>query len=131
SLKPLDYVATVRRMGVVCFRLAMIMTALRGMEEGNHSRVRQCENRDFNTVMAMVSVLLRHSSKVFSSLPEDRKRKVITRRDEAFLEALPKNFCRQNYLEIATTLKIPHKTAERYVYKFVRKNVLQREGFDA
>lgn len=131
SLKPLDYVATVRRMGVVCFRLAMIMTALRGMEEGNHSRVRQCENRDFNTVMAMVSVLLRHSSKVFSSLPEDRKRKVITKRDEAFLEALPKNFCRQNYLEIATTLKIPHKTAERYVYKFVKKNVLQREGFDA
>ena len=68
-----DYVATVRRMGLNAFRLAMILVALRTLEDGEITEQRECTNLDFENVMIMVKVLIKHSSRVFNCLPEEVK----------------------------------------------------------
>src|SRR5690606_21210959 len=68
NLHPEEYVATVRRMGLSCFRLTMIFSALRIPEDGEISAERSCIDADFDNALAMVKVLIRHSSRVFFSL---------------------------------------------------------------
>lgn len=122
-----DYIATVRRMGLIAYRIAMLFTALRIMEDGDVNKIRQCEDVDFNNAIAMVAVLIQHSSQVFNALPADTKLPQRSNRKERFLESLPSQFSNQDYLDSATKLNIPHKTAEGYITKFVKAGLIHRD----
>jgi len=130
NLQSDEYIATVRRMGLIAFRIMMIFTALRIMDDGDVSRKRECDEVDFENSLTMVKVLIKHSSKVFSSLPEEVKISKQPNRKERFLDSLPKSFNRQDYLDTATKLEIPHKTAEGYITAFVKAGLLHREKQD-
>ena len=64
-----DYVGSIRRLGLIAFRLAMIMTALRIIDTGEISSVLVCNDSDFNTVMEIVKVLVLHAAYIFEQLP--------------------------------------------------------------
>lgn len=130
ALQGLDYIATVRRMGLIAFRISMIFSALRILETGDTSAQVICEERDFQAAISMVKVLVKHSSKVFNELPEDEKPPSRKNRKQKFLEALPKNFNRQKYLEVAKALNVPDKTAEGYITEFAKKGLIHREMQD-
>jgi hypothetical protein len=66
-----DYLATVRRLGLITFRMAMILTALRIMDNGNISSPLVCRDNDFNTALSMVKILVQHAAQVFQQLPSD------------------------------------------------------------
>lgn len=153
NLQGLDYMATIRRLGLIAFRFCMLFSALRILEmphiqfnkngvafDGTTGEIYNfghqtadlssniiCEKRDFNIALEMIKVLIIHSSKVFSELPEEEQKPTRKNRKEKFLYALPKNFNRQKYLEIAKSLKIPAKTAEGYITSFVKTNLIHRE----
>lgn len=128
NLQPEEYIATVRRLGLIAFRIAMLFTTLRIMEDGEVNSIRQCENVDFDNALAMVQVLVKHSSKVFNDLPIEQKSKKRLNKKERFLEDLPKKFSRQDYLNTADKLKINHKTAEGYITSFTKSNLIHREA---
>lgn len=128
NLQPDDYIATVRRLGLIAFRIIMLFSAFRIMEDGDVNQVRYCEDVDFSNTLEMISVLVKHSSKVFNDLPAEPKQVKPANRKERFLEALPYQFSRQDYLEIANKFKIPHKTAEGYITKFVSAGLIHREA---
>lgn len=130
ALQGLDYIATVRRMGLIAFRISMILSALRILETGDTSEQVICEERDFQAAISMVKVLVKHSSKVFNELPEDEKPPSRKNRKQKFLEALPKNFNRQKYLEVAKALNVADKTAEGYITEFAKKGLIHREMQD-
>lgn len=130
ALQGLDYIATVRRMGLIAFRISMILSALRILETGDTSAQVICEERDFQAAINMVKVLVKHSSKVFNELPEDEKPPSRKNRKQKFLEALPKNFNRQKYLEVAKALNVADKTAEGYITEFAKKGLIHREMQD-
>jgi hypothetical protein len=130
AIQGIDYMATVRRLGLISFRLSMILSALRILENGDTSCTIICEARDFQTAIAMVKVLVKHSSKVFSELPEDVKPVQRKNRKEKYLASLPKIFNRQKYLEMAKSLSIPDKTAEGYITEFYKKGLIHREQHD-
>lgn len=123
-----DYIATIRRMGLVAYRIAMLFTALRIMEDGDVNKIRECEDIDFKNALSIVDVLILHSSQVFNALPADTKLPTRSNRKERFLESLPLNFSRQDYLDTASELKIPNKTAEGYITKFVKAGLIHRES---
>jgi hypothetical protein len=122
-----DYIATVRRMGLIAFRLMMLITTLRIMEDGDCSAKRECEEIDFQNVLDLVAVLTQHSSKVFNDLPTETP--VVTRnnRKEKLLEMLSETFTTADYLAIADKLTIPHKTAEGYITSFTKAGLIHRE----
>lgn len=128
NLQPDDYIATVRRLGLIAFRIIMLFSAFRIMEDGDVNQVRHCEDIDFENTLKIISVLVKHSSKVFNDLPIEQKQVKRANRKERFLEELPYQFSRQDYLNIADKNKIPHKTAEGYITKFVDAGLIHREA---
>ncbi|MFT7036947.1 MAG: hypothetical protein ACJA2S_005488 [Cyclobacteriaceae bacterium] len=89
-----------------------------------------CEERDFQNALAMVKVLVKHSSKVFEELPKDPQRTTLLNKKEKFLNELPMQFNRQMYLKIASKLDIKNKTAEGYITKFCESKLIHREFHD-
>jgi hypothetical protein len=125
-----DYMATVRRLGLIAFRMCMILTALRIIDTKSYKSNLECAAEDFETVISMIETLIKHSGKVFSELPEDHSLPKQKNKKEKFLEALPKEFNRQKYLEVASVLSISTKSAEAYITEFVKKNLVHREQKD-
>ena len=98
------------------------------MEDGDVNATKQCEDVDFDNLLAMIQVLVRHSSKVFNDLPMEPKVQKRLNKKERFLEKLSDKFDRQQYLKTADELTIPHKTAEDYVAGFVKSGLIHRES---
>ena len=133
-----EIVATVRRLGLILFRFAMILTVLRRIDDAPKSAKKGekdlrlvCADADFATALAMVKVLLQHSAAVFQSLPRNPKTAALKGRQliaaearEKFLAALPDTFDRPTYLQTAASLNITEKTAERYLLYFTKSGQL-------
>ena len=131
-----EIVASVRRLGLILFRFAMILTVLRQMDKTakkTKKDVRQlvCSDIDFDSALSMVKVLLQHSAAVFQSLPRNPKTPILKGRQllaaearEKFLAALPDTFDRPTYLKVAASLNIAVKTAERYLADFCKSGQL-------
>ena len=131
-----EIVASVRRLGLILFRFAMILTVLRQMDKApkkTKKDVRQlvCSDIDFDSALSMVKVLLQHSAAVFQSLPRNPKIPILKGRQllaaearEKFLAALPESFDRPTYLKVAASLNIAVKTAERYLADFCKSGQL-------
>jgi len=128
NLQPEEYIATIRRLGLIAFRLMMLFSAFRIMEDGDVNQVKECEDFDFQNALTIISILVKHSSKVFNDLPIEQKATKRLNRKERFLESLPTKFGRQDYLDLATKHGIPHKTAEGYITKFVEAGLIHREA---
>ncbi|SDS89837.1 DUF3987 domain-containing protein [Winogradskyella sediminis] len=128
NLQPEEYIATIRRLGLIAFRIMMLFTAFRIMEDGDVNATKECEDIDFENALTIISILVKHSSKVFNDLPIEQKATKRLNRKERFLESLPKQFSRQEYLDLATKQSIPHKTAEGYITKFVDAGLIHREA---
>ncbi|MEZ7914031.1 DUF3987 domain-containing protein [Macellibacteroides fermentans] len=121
-----DYVGSIRRLGLIAFRLAMIMTALRIIDTGEVSSVIVCNDVDFNTVMEIVKVLVLHAAYIFEQLPKDTATQQPLNHKRQLLDALPAEFDRQTYLAVAKNLNIPDKTAEKQISRFVDAGLLKR-----
>lgn len=122
----LDIVASVRRLGLITFRIAMILSALRIIDNGNIGSTIVATDADFNTALTMARVLLKHTAHVFGSLPtsESSSANAPTVIRQSYLRALPSEFDRQTYLAIADRLGIPPKTAEKYIARYCTDNQL-------
>jgi len=113
-----DYLATVRRLGLITFRMAMILTALRIMDDGDIHSPLVCRDNDFNTALSMVKILVLHAAQVFQQLPSEAVTTAPKNQKQQFLDELPKEFCRKVYLTVANKLGIPDKTAEKHIKRF-------------
>jgi len=133
-----DIVASVRRLGLILFRIAMILSVLRLMDSrGSASPLSQvkkskeivCTDIDFQSALAIVKVLLLHTVDVFESLPRHPYERLSANAAKGshqlaeesrsrFLDALPDTFNRPTYIEVAASLNIADKTAERYIREF-------------
>ena len=126
-LQGLDYIGTVRRLGLIAFRIAMIFTALRILETGDFSQIQFCRDDDFQAVLSMIRVLVRHASHVYSELPVDEKPVKSKNKQEQFLEKLPLTFTYTDFIELAKSMSITARSAERYITIFCDKKLIVRE----
>ena len=126
SLQGMDFMATIRRMALIAFRMAMILTTLRIMESKNYSKKLECSDSDFQRVLSMVGVLIQHSGHVFSEMPGN-KSPMIKDKKEQFLEMLPEMFTKQDYIDVAKSLSIIPRTSERYIAIFCEQGLIIRE----
>lgn len=175
NLKGEEYIGTVRRLGLITFRMAMILSVLRLMDSGETSgnfffdkfeKVKNenfhesgavleeeyerlkfqkafqyysekipskliCEEQDFNTAIAIAETLIIHASYIFNQLPESEQPVKRLNKRERFYEALPAQFNRQGYLDLAVQLGIKDKTAQGYMTSFVKGGLLHRDEKDS
>jgi hypothetical protein len=126
----IDYLATVRRLGLITFRVAMILTALRIMDTGNITSPMVCDDTDFNTALELVKILIQHAARIYEALPAQTETPKQPNQKQQFLDALPPEFSRRDYLAIAQNLNIPPKTAEKHIAKFVQSGLLNHFAHD-
>lgn len=112
-----DFDANIKRLGLITFRVAMILSALRIPEEGELPNPMICSNLDFQTAMIVATTLEKHAVAVFQNLPNNDLKGAKLK----FFEKLPPQFDRQGYLKVAEELGIHPKTAEKYIGQFKPK----------
>ncbi|MCK9302578.1 MAG: YfjI family protein, partial [Bacteroidales bacterium] len=125
-----DYLATVRRLGLITFRIAMILTALRIMETGHITSPMICDNTDFSTALELVKILIQHAARIYETLPTETEKPKQPNQKQQFLETLPPEFSRKDYLATAKKLNIPDKTAEKHIARFVQNGLISHFAHD-
>ena len=118
-----DFNANSRRLGLVTFRIAMVLRTLRILEDGDYSNPLICNETDFQTAIQIAFTLEKHAIAVFQNLPKNDLKGIKLK----FYNALPDDFNRQGYLAIAKELGIKDKTAEKYIGLFKENALLDHE----
>lgn len=128
NINSIEYDGSVKRMGTIAFRISMILTTLRILETGDLSNPMYCSDEDFASTLSIVKALIKHSSKVYSSLPVDKTAITYKNKKELFIDSLPLHFTTQEFQKKAKKLEITSKTAERYITDLCKSNMLVRES---
>ena len=123
---------TIRRLGLITFRIAMILTTLRLIApplRGGWKGLLVCPDTDFQIAIEMVKVLLQHAVYVFRQLPQVSQNQTSnTNPRMALFEALPQQFDRTQYIEVASQLQIPESTAEKQITRIIDTGLLVRQA---
>jgi hypothetical protein len=118
-----DYIATVRRLGLMTFRIAMIFTVLRLMESQHSTTPLICSDTDFQIAMELLKVLLQHAATVFNALPAEQETPTNNNPRMALFQSLPPQFDKQTYSSVAAQLQVSESTANKWLIKFVISNL--------
>ena len=126
-----EFVATVRRLGVIMYRIAMCLSALRIMEDGNFEDTLCCMDEDYRTAKTIADVLIKHDARVFHTLANTTaapKTASAAQRQSVhlkFFEALPDEFDRKAYTELATQMGLNPKSMDRVIRKWCDEGKLE------
>lgn len=130
-----EFIATVRRLGVITFRIAMIISALRIMEDGKYSPELICSDTDYTTARTIADVIIRHDERVFRTLASPASPTTVSTTAQRqslqlkYLEALPDEFDRKTYCELATTMGLNPKSIERTIKKWCEEGRLENVAY--
>ncbi|MBP6979028.1 MAG: DUF3987 domain-containing protein [Bacteroidales bacterium] len=119
-----DIIASIHRMGIIFFKIAMILTFEREASMNHYPTHLVCSDLDFKITSKIVDVLITHTEKVLAMIPTNKTIHLRKTRKDIFLERLPQDFGRQQYLEAAKLLGIPDRTAEDYVLDLAKEGKL-------
>lgn len=135
-----DFVASIYRLGLSTFRIAMVLsiTRLEDTIQGNNPQscltssipaTLTCQDEDLESAITIADTLMQHAARIFSTLmpskEEDGTMGVrLSPKSERLFESLPDKFNRQTVLAIGKKLGIPQRTAEKYVGEYVNKHGL-------
>ncbi len=125
-----EIISSVRRLGLIAFRIMMIFSALRIMEDGSIEQNLCCTDTDFQNTLDMITILVKHSSYVYSQIAQETYKPKPKHKKEQFLENLPYHFNRQTYVATALSLGITDKSAQRYIKEFKDADIIQYDGHD-
>ena len=125
-----EIISSVRRLGLIAYRIMMIFSALRIMEDGSIEQNLYCNDTDFQNTLDMITILVKHSSYVYSQIAQETYKPKPKHKKEQFLENLPYHFNRQTYVATALSLGITDKSAQRYIKEFKDADIIQYDGHD-
>lgn len=120
-----DLAGTTKRLGLILFRLSMILTALRYYDNGECATEFTCTNEDFEIALALIKIYTEHSVFMFNELPKsgDVTDKVL----KHFFDSLPLKFRRKDAIIIADNkFQIKERTADLYLKKLVKAEYLEK-----
>ena len=126
-----DIVSSVRRLGLVTFRIAMIFSTLRMMEDGVLDETLTCREDDYENALYIARILLEHIIGVYNTLPHvstpvKAPADARTFSKQKFCSDLPPQFDTQTFLQAASALAIAPKTAEKYITAWCKAGQLIR-----
>jgi hypothetical protein len=121
--------STVKRMGLIAYRLAMIFTAFRAFDQENNESKLVCSDVDFSSAMALAGVYLEHAKAVLGIMPDDSIGNSEKKRH--FHLSLPNEFKREEILSLARSQGIAIRTMDRWLEWFLeaKKLVLTSRGY--
>lgn len=134
-----DFVASIYRLGLSTFRIAMVLSIARLEETLSESPTTSisenattsiiCRDEDLDNAITIADTLMQHAAKIFATLMPNKEEDgtlgiKLSPKSERLFENLPDKFNRQMVLSIGKKLGIPQRTAEKYVGEYVNKHGL-------
>ncbi|NYJ26616.1 DUF3987 domain-containing protein [Allomuricauda sp. ARW1Y1] len=120
----ISFLSSVKRHGLMLFRLAMILSTLRKHKTVFNSEKLVCEDVDFQIAKNIVKTLLDHALTVFELF--ENKALGLTIKDYSTLANLPYQFERGQAIAIGRDLDIPERTMDYFLNRMLNKKVLIR-----
>lgn len=126
-----DSISIISRMGLILFRIAMILTCLRHIESLDDSNtdpipLLECNEVDFNTAFLLVYTYIPHSLYVYTCLNKDTSRVIENTMMQKLYEMLPENeeFERAKAVKIGETLNLKERTIDKYLSTLCKNGML-------
>ncbi|MBN8700334.1 MAG: DUF5131 family protein [Chitinophagales bacterium] len=122
--------SAVFRLGIIAFRIAMILTILRNAPNIASLKEVSCADVDFEITMGLVDVYFQHAMVIYSTLPKQSKRfsnPVLGR----FYELLPcsGSFPRKKANEIGKEMKISEKSVGNYLAELKKNKLVKSDSY--
>ena len=118
-----NFTPSIRRMGVITYRIAMILSALHLENCKCLPSTINCTNKTFDAALIIAKSLLQHAMQFYSSLPEgEEASKQYTQKEkqkENLLQMMPNEFSRKELVNVGKTLNISIRTADTYLREFI------------
>jgi hypothetical protein len=128
EIKKTDILPTIKRNGVIMFRICMILTVIRNKDNIDSSQILYCDNKDFNSACAIIESAIDHSivvSNLLSSNLTDPKKK-LNMRESLMLSALGSNFKKKDALIIGKCQGIPDRSIDFIIAKLIRLQIIEK-----
>ena len=122
-----DIIGTIKRHGLIAFRIAMILSGIRKYETLDTSNCMTCSDDDFKTAMALTEVYLQHSIYMMSCLPKASK--VKSAGANILYENLPTTFSRQEAVSIGEKHQIKSRTTDKYLKDLVTAKLIDSNSY--
>ena len=118
-----NFTASIRRMGVITYRIAMILNAL-NLENCKYLPATiTCTNKTFDVALTIAKSLLQHAMQFYSSLPEgteaSKQHSLKEKQKADLLQMMPNEFSRKELVNIGKTLNISIRTTDTYLREFI------------
>ena len=108
-----EFEASVKRLAVIAFRMAMIFSVVRLIDSPNTPSLIICREEDFNNALSIVSIGEMHAANVFVNLLKGKEKR--SDKKSKFYDLLPIEFTTKQAGEVRDQLGIPPRTATRYL----------------
>lgn len=119
-------VGSVFRLGIIAFRIAMLLSILRSFEDGTISNIVICDDQDFESALIIANILKAHTAFVFEhNISSDYNAK-LKPEPQRYYQALPDDFKRSEANSVAAKIGLHPKTGEKYLDDYLSKNMLTR-----
>ncbi len=108
---------SINRLGIICFRLAMILGFCRHYDENydeNGPVKIMCNDRDFINALAITNILHENAETIHTLLPATGKGKMPGNK-QALCNDLPEKFTTQEAIKMGNGYKIGKRTVERFL----------------
>lgn len=115
-----SFLSNLRRHGIICFRIAMILSVLRNLDNIADNQTLVCKNVDFLLALRITKILLKHSLVTFNSFDDS----YLSENDEQLLFSLPSTFTRAKAIEKGELLGIPKRTVDDKISQWKRKKII-------
>lgn len=125
-----DTASIIKRLGLVQYRIAMLLSILRYNEEIKEGTTIYCSDQDFKTAQLLSETYLSHSLIMFFKLPRESKL-ALDKKIKLFFDALPSTtiFTREEALVVGRTLNIAERTIDKYLKRLVDIKFLEQPEY--
>lgn len=110
-----EALSTVLRLGLITYRIAMLLTMLHSLENDQLEDELTCSDDDFDIALQLSEVYLQHALSVFNALPGTES---VSKNARSLFEFLPKQFIASEAVKIATVIL---GFSERVVYDYLNE----------
>jgi len=128
-----DSPSIIKRMGLITFRIAMILSLVRqGSSENNENEaIIYCDDIEFYIAMQLAETYIHHSLFVFTFLNNGKTKSVIDRKRQQFFDALPLNeFTRETAVQSGKEkVNLGKSTVDKYLKKLLAAGNLIQDNY--
>ena len=124
-----NFMAIVRRMGLITFRIAMTLSILRHEELEELPTNIICTDDDFLTAITISQTLILNAKQFYDTMPEGiNANKILSFKEqqkENLLNMLPNQFSRKDMITASQPMNISSRTIDTYIREYLNNKQIE------